>query len=64
MSHRSRVFGIYRTPEEAESAVDQLFRSGLTGGISRCFTRRMRTQENSQEGRALDCRLALGPCVQ
>jgi hypothetical protein len=31
ISHRSRVFGIYRTAEEAESAVDRLFQSGLTG---------------------------------
>ena len=30
ISHRSRVFGIYRTAEEAESAVDRLLQSGLT----------------------------------
>ena len=30
ISRRSRVFGIYRTVEEAESAVDRLLQSGLT----------------------------------
>lgn len=30
ISRRSRVFGIYRTAEEAEWAVDRLFQSGLT----------------------------------
>lgn len=31
ISRRSRVFGIYRTVEDVESAVDQLFQAGLTG---------------------------------
>ena len=31
ISRRSKVFGIYRTAEQAESAVDRLLRSGLTG---------------------------------
>jgi hypothetical protein len=54
ISRRSRVFGIYRTAEEAESAVDRLFQSGLSGkdvavlhaenGSTREFARRKGTR--------------------